>query len=347
MVLLLPWLAACTGSRTCVADSDCDDGNPCTGQEVCDAGACALPAPMVCSGPAVCFVREGRAVCDELCGLPMLPAVGTLLVGQVLDFGAPVDLAVGDGAPTSLAQWTVPDQLAPVTLEVTFPQAACSRSRTYDVAVGYPGAADTPNSRAVPAAEATRWATDIAGAQFGDEVDERWRDPSLALGPAEGTAGGAVPLGRGGSIVVGFEPALADGPGADLAVYENSFADDFLELGRVEVSTDGVTFARFDAVSLVTEPIDAFGSMDPTLVTGFSGKVRAGFGTPFDLSWLLDHDLVRTGQLDLQHIRYVRVVDVVGDGSESDYFGRPIFDPFPTVMTAGFDLDGVAALEAP
>jgi hypothetical protein len=37
-------------------------------------------------------------------------------------------------------------------------------------------------------------------------------------------------------------------------------------------------------------------------------------------------------------------VDIVGDGTALDSFGSPIFDPYPTVGSAGFDLDGVAVM---
>ena len=119
----------------------------------------------------------------------------------------------------------------------------------------------------------------------------------------------------------------------------------FLELGFVEVSSDGTVFARFDNASLTKEPVGAFGTVNPSAIHGFAGTVRRGYGATFDLSLLRFHDAVRTGQLDLDYVRYVRIIDVVGDGSARDSFGRPIYDPFPTVGTAGFDLDGVAVLE--
>jgi len=40
----------------------------------------------------------------------------------------------------------------------------------------------------------------------------------------------------------------------------------------------------------------------------------------------------------------VRTGDLVGDGSESDSFGHPIYDPHPTQTSAGFDLDAVGVL---
>jgi hypothetical protein len=79
--------------------------------------------------------------------------------------------------------------------------------------------------------------------------------------------------------------------------------------------------------------------VDPTQVDGFAGKYRQGFGTPFDLDNLADDP-----NLDKNAVRYVRIVDIPGDGASLDTSGDPIYDPFPTTDSAGFDLDGVAVL---
>ena len=42
----------------------------------------------------------------------------------------------------------------------------------------------------------------------------------------------------------------------------------------------------------------------------------------------------------------IRLIDIVGDGSATDASGDPIYDPFPTVGSAGFDLDAVAVIHA-
>ncbi len=78
-------------------------------------------------------------------------------------------------------------------------------------------------------------------------------------------------------------------------------------------------------------------------ICGLAGQYRAGLGTPFDLEPLRVHPAVLRGELDLQAIRYVRLIDIVGDGGTRDSLGNPIYDPYPTHLTAGFDLDGVAA----
>ena len=77
-----------------------------------------------------------------------------------------------------------------------------------------------------------------------------------------------------------------------------------------------------------------------TNIDGLAGKYRVGFGTPFDLADLRGVD----PSLNVDRVTHVRIIDVVGDGSSLDSQGDPIYDPYPTVGSAGFDLDGVAAL---
>jgi hypothetical protein len=48
--------------------------------------------------------------------------------------------------------------------------------------------------------------------------------------------------------------------------------------------------------------------------------------------------------LDLQHIRFVRIVDIIGNGATPDSRGWPIFDPTPTVGSGGFDLDAIGVI---
>lgn len=191
---------------------------------------------------------------------------------------------------------------------------------------------------------ATGWITPVA---WGYNLTEEWKTPEKALGPAEGTAFDIVSLGEGGRITLTFDRPIRDGEGWDFAVFENSFNGTFLELAYVEVSTDGVVFVRFDNVSLTQSPVDGFGSIDYTEIFGLAGKYPAGYGTPFDLAFLADKPEVSDGRVDLQRIRYVRVVDIVGDGSCYDHpppgwgGGKPIYDPYPTTQSAGFDLDAV------
>lgn len=170
---------------------------------------------------------------------------------------------------------------------------------------------------------------------------------SEALGPADANPSHVVSLGDAGQITLSFAEPIANGPGADFAVFENGFADNFLELAFVEVSTNGSDFSRFAAVSLtptITQ-VGGFGSLDATNLDNLAGKYRGGFGTPFDLSQLAG----LSPSVDVNNIRFVRVVDVVGSINPTlgtrDSLNNLINDPYPTAFASGgFDLDGVGVL---
>ncbi len=246
------------------------------------------------------------------------------------------------------------------------------QDRTYPFH-GAAGSADTTAiSKNDPSLVA--WATGYQDLDYGVGVADNWKTPSKALGPAEGSAFSVVTLGRGGQITLTFAKPITDGAGFDFAVFENSFSDGFLELAWVEVSSDGVHFVRFPNLSYTYNTVGAFGAtVDPTMIHGLAGKYRAGFGTPFDLSQLqvaydaaiADTDIYFTAAyeasletnfpfLDLSDIRYVRLIDIVGDATARDVDanvvdasgneGAIIYDPFPTIGSAGFDLDAVAVL---
>ncbi len=161
-----------------------------------------------------------------------------------------------------------------------------------------------------------------------------------------------VSLGDSGVAVLQFSTPIADGPGADFAVFENGFLDPvdaqmaYLEVAFVEVSSDGSTFFRFPAQSLVDTEMQIAGTgvyTDCRQYDGLAGKYRSTFGTPFDLSDIPDNLL-----LDKRRITHVRLVDAIGSiGPEGtrDATNRRINDPFPTPFpTGGFDLDAVAVL---
>lgn len=199
-----------------------------------------------------------------------------------------------------------------------------------------------------------------------------------------------VSLGDGGSITLTFPRPITDGPGWDFAVFENGFIDytnhpagDFmawLELAHVEVSSDGVHFARFPSISL-TRPYasgnyaggDGFATTRASTIHNLAGKYILGYGTPFDLADLAGVDPL----VDVARITHVRVVDVVGINRRSvvrrvrigfdpvtgaplhedvsaaddpvarafinrDSEGNEIVDPWPTPFwQGGFDLDAV------
>ena len=194
------------------------------------------------------------------------------------------------------------------------------------------------------------WADGWTAYAPGTNVVAQWHTPSNALGAAQGflhglgATNGVVSLGDNGSLTLTFPVPIADGPGPDFAVFENAFADSFLELARVEVSSDGTNFVRFPSHCLETNWIDTYtatNASDPSAYAGLAGKHTQGFGTPFDLRALAD-----ASDLDPRHVTHVRIVDVLGDGSNTDTYGHPIFDPTPTFGSGGFDLDAVAVLNA-
>jgi len=222
--------------------------------------------------------------------------------------------------------------------------------------------AGQPGSAAIPRDDAAfvAWAADVeivrgpvditvpdgAVAGYGSEAD--------AIGPADADADlletfPVVSLGDGGTATATFAVPVADGPGPDFAVFENGFNDTFLELAFVEVSSDGVHFARFPAASLTQTAtqvgnFDA-GGVDATNIHNLAGKYRAGFGTPFDLAEI--HDL----RVNTAAITHVRIVDAVGSIDPAlatrDASGRIVNDPFSTPYdSGGFDLDAVGVLHA-
>ncbi|MBB5352723.1 hypothetical protein HNR46_002971 [Haloferula luteola] len=207
----------------------------------------------------------------------------------------------------------------------------------------YSGAAGTTGSEAIAMGDSRflGWASGHSALTYGSDVDSTWRTPAKATGPATGDSFDIVCLGNGGRITLIFPLPVCDGDGPDFAVFENAFSNTFLELAFVEVSSDGENFHRFPTASLTASLVGAFGTVDPTQIDGFAGKHRLGYGTPFDLA-----DLPDDPTLDKQSIRFIRIVDIIGDGKTKDSSNRPIYDPTPTVGSGGFDLEAVGILHA-
>jgi hypothetical protein len=148
-----------------------------------------------------------------------------------------------------------------------------------------------------------------------------------------------------GYLTVTFPTGIRNASGDDFAIFENGFAFGspnglFAELAYVEVSSNGVDFARFPNVSTNVAPVTgsgAFAGFDMSNVYNLAGKHAGGFGTPFNLDDLLAHPLVTGGNVNLANIQYVKLVDIPGNGSYLDSQGNPIFDNWLTVGTGGFD----------
>ena len=360
----------------CDNDGQCDDADPCNGAEICNSGGrCQAGEAVVCGenalcdpGDGLCRCAEGYALRDELCVevtacpqaffpvLDIYPLGVTLPVGLEGDgtlwVGVSMDTQAEEPPRWEEEHFIVLDAVGDVAVFTRSAGVACetvTQRRIIRVEESLPPAAQQPGSTAIAMDDEAivAWASEVTSIDFGDEVGEDWNHTENALGPAGGTGADVVSLGRGGSITLGFVHPVTDGPGYDFAVFENAFLDDFIELAFVEVSSDGEHFVRFDTLYLGTEPIGAYGQQSPQLVQGFAGKYRQGFGTPFDLALLAHDPAVRSGLVDLSAITHIRIVDVVGDGGVTDSFGNSVYDPYPTVDSAGFDLDAVGILQNP
>jgi hypothetical protein len=211
--------------------------------------------------------------------------------------------------------------------------------------------------------------TDLSGAKASIGTAQSALGPSDDLTP-NGLTSPVVNLGDGGSITLSFAAPIANGPGADLAVFENGFGENgvsnayFLELATVAVSSDGIHFFTFPSVSLTptTSQVGSFGTLDPRNLYNLAGSEIAGYGTPFNLD---DLSGINSPFLNLDDITEVRVTDVIGNIDTAMGVGtyteddatNPIFnglygttdhvinDPFPTDFpSGGFDLDAIAEL---
>ena len=218
---------------------------------------------------------------------------------------------------------------------------------------------------------ATPYADQITSLAPGPNADFGVPDNMLGPPTGGGLAGGSddvYALGVGGEVVLRLDTRAWNGPGTDLLVFENPFLvqgtdwDSFAELLTVEVSSDGVSFARF--------PTDFEGPAGPylqggnqlgsdlTRYNGFAGvmpvaafppgidplDVVAAGGDAFDFEQLLDHPLVLSGDLDLDNVYYVKLVDVQA-GVDLDDEGDVIWDSgFPAFASA--DVDGVCAVNS-
>ncbi len=155
-----------------------------------------------------------------------------------------------------------------------------------------------------------------------------------------------VSLGDGGIAILTFSNSIKNGAGNDFAIFENGFADNFLELAFVEVSSDGINYTRFPATSNTqfTTQIGAFDPLDCTKLNNLAGKYRANYGTPFDLE-----EIKNAPGLNVNAITHVKIIDVIGSITTPlatlDMNNNPVNDPYPTAFgSGGFDLDAVGVI---
>jgi hypothetical protein len=223
----------------------------------------------------------------------------------------------------------------------------------------FPPQAGIAGSTAIPAADPrfVAWATGCTVSR--GYLDIAQPSAGRALSGTDDLGTGSpdfqvVSLGDSGVAVLTFAAPIINGPGPDFAVFENGFTDPsdpeaaYLELAFVEVSSDGIHYTRFPAISHIQDTVQTSGAgefLNARLIHNLAGKYRSGYGTPFDLEELAD-----TPGLDVNHITHIRLVDVVGSIGEhgsKDHEGRVINDPYPTayaIGTGGFDLDAVGVI---
>jgi len=212
------------------------------------------------------------------------------------------------------------------------------------------------------------WADGWVGYSPAPGVGTSWQDPDLALGTATGDNLDVVSLGDldatqiangglPGTITLAFSQPIRNKTGADFATFENGFVSGggagvagqiTAELGYVEVSSDGVHFARMPCASLTPAAVGAYGTVNATDVFGLAGKHANAYGeswaTPFDLSWLADDPLVTGGQVNLDAIIHIRIVDIPGNGTFTDSNNNPIYDAWLTYGSGGVDLEAVGVI---
>ncbi|AKB27732.1 Chitin binding protein [Methanosarcina siciliae T4/M] len=139
------------------------------------------------------------------------------------------------------------------------------------------------------------WASTVVDySPANQSITAGFSNPSIALGPVTGDNFNIVSLGDldqdqinagelPGSVTLGFDLPIANGEGPDLAVFENGFIVSgtekmSAELGYVEVSTDGIVFARFPSISLTSGQAGGYGSIDPAYVYNLAGKHVNAYG---------------------------------------------------------------------
>ena len=171
------------------------------------------------------------------------------------------------------------------------------------------------------------------GAGFGQS-----KLPGVVLGPPRGngvTSGSldVLSLGKGGSIVLGFDPlVVVDGDGADFVVFENAFwpggdaSAVFAEPGEVSVSDDGVEWHAFPC----NAEGDGAGHFPGCAGVTPTEKYDADAVVPLEPA-LTGGDAFDLSELGVARARFVMIRDRTNAGS---------------TPSAGFDLDAVGVVAA-
>ncbi len=215
------------------------------------------------------------------------------------------------------------------------------------------------------------WAETVESYLPAPGVGGNWLYDDLTLGPVTAAFDDVATLGDlsadqvtsgipPGEITVRLAMPIKDLDGADFAIFENAFVlagsntSIPADLAFVEVSSDGLTFARIPSRSLTGSPVSQYGTVDATNIHNLAGKhgnnyfaAGASWGTPFDLADLADHPQVISGDVELTNITHVRLIDIPGTGDFPDSLGSPIYDPSVTIGSGGFDLEAVGAISVP
>jgi len=208
-----------------------------------------------------------------------------------------------------------------------------------------------------------RFVTRVVEFTGGGSIDGILGGPR-GMGASQGSTH-VLSLGVGGHVTAAFNVVIVNGPGEDFIVFENPFFVNetagmvFAELVYVEVSTDNTHFVRFPSVSTTAGPVGPCEGIEPENVTWLAGvwPVLANIdtneinpfnpdeagGDAFDLDDLVDDPLVQSGLVDLQDINYIRLIDILGDGSCLDSLGNPIYDPTGPGNN-GADIDAISII---
>jgi len=241
-------------------------------------------------------------------------------------------------------------------LTLFFFSVTIGKTQTYAPAVGFEGstAIHKDSSIFIDWAKGTEIIRGYNDIMFPENGYVNYGADTSAIGKASGNPN-VVSLGDGGIAILKFNSPIVNGNDFDFAIFENGFFKNdtsklaFLELAFVEVSTDGIEYIRFPAVSeLQTEiQIGSFENINTRYIHNFAGKYTMFYGTPFNLDDV--EELAVGTSVNCNEINYIKIIDVIGSIDDEfasyDSEGNKINDPYPTTFpSGGFDLDAVGVI---